>query len=276
MKVRTHRLLATPYIVWMAIFIIVPLLITLYYSFTTIDGGFSWENYQKFFDPIYLGVLWRSLKIAFVCTVFCLLIGYPLAMILTSSEFIRKKWLMFLCILPMWMNMLLRTYAWMTLLEKQGIINIILGWFGVEPIQMLYTSGAVYLGLIYNFLPFMILPIYSVMLKIDRGLIEAAEDLGANRFQVFRKVILPKSMPGVITGITMVFMPAVTTFVISRLLGGGQYTMIGNLIEKQFVESGNWYFGSAISILMMVLILLSMYIMKLTGGSKEDVGGGLF
>lgn len=274
-KTKTNSLLASPYIVWMAIFIIVPLLITVYYSFTTIDGGFTWENYQKFFDPIYLGVLWRSLKIAFVCTLFCLLIGYPLALILTSSDFVRRRYLMFLCILPMWMNMLLRTYAWMTLLEKKGIINIILGWLGFDPIQMLYTSGAVYVGLIYNFLPFMILPIYSVMLKIDHGLIEAAEDLGANRFQVFRKIILPKSMPGVITGITMVFMPAVTTFVISRLLGGGQYTLIGNLIEKQFVESGNWYFGSAISILMMLLILASMYIMKLTG-SKEDVGGGLF
>lgn len=275
MKTRTHRILATPYIIWMAIFIIVPLLIVIYYSLTTVDGGFTLENYKKFFDPTYLGVLWRSLKIAFFCTLGCLLIGYPLAMILTTSDFVRKKYLMFLCILPMWMNMLLRTYAWMTLLEKKGIINIFLGWFGVEPIQMLYTSGAVYLGLIYNFLPFMILPIYSVMVKMDRGLIEAAEDLGANRFQVFRKIILPKSMPGVITGITMVFMPAVTTFVISRLLGGGQYTLIGNLIEKQFVESGNWYFGSAISILMMILILISIYIMKLTG-SKDHVGGGLF
>lgn len=275
MKARTHRLLATPYIVWMAIFIIVPLLITVYYSFTTIDGGFTLENYQKFFDPIYLGVMWRSFKFALVCTVFCLLIGYPMALILTSSEFVRKRYLMLLCILPMWMNMLLRTYAWMTLLQKQGIINDFLGLFGFEPIQMLYTSGAVYLGLIYNFLPFMILPIYSVMTKIDRGLIEAAEDLGANRLQVFLKVILPKSMPGVVTGITMVFMPAVTTFVITKLLGGGQYTLIGNLIEKQFVETGDWYFGSAISILMMLLILASMFVMKFTGG-KDEVGGGMF
>ena len=275
MKAGTRRLLSTPYIIWMAIFIIVPLIIVIYYSFTNIEGGFTWENYQKFFDPIYLGVLWRSLKIAFFCTVWCLIIGYPLALILTTSDFVRKKYLMFLCILPMWMNMLLRTYAGMTLLEKKGIINIILGWVGFEPIQMLYTSGAVYLGLIYNFLPFMILPIYSVMVKMDHALIEAAEDLGANRFQVFLKIVLPKSMPGVMTGVTMVFMPAVTTFVISRLLGGGQYTLIGNLIEKQFVEAGNWYFGSAISILMMVLILISMYIMKLTG-SKDDVGGGMF
>lgn len=259
----------------MAIFIIVPLFIVIYYSLTTIDGGFTLENYKKFFDPIYLGVLWRSLKIAFFCTLWCLLLGYPLALILTTSDFVRKRYLIFLCILPMWMNMLLRTYAWMTLLQKNGIINTILGWFGVEPIQMLYTSGAVYVGLIYNFLPFMILPIYSVMVKMDRSLIEAAEDLGANRFQVFRKIIFPKSLPGVITGITMVFMPAVTTFVISRLLGGGQYTMIGNLIEKQFLESGNWYFGSAISILMMILILVSMYIMKILG-SKDSVGGGLF
>lgn len=275
MNQRTNRFLATPYLVWMAIFIIVPLFIVIYYSLTTIDGGFTLDNYKKFFDPIYLGVLWRSLKIAFFCTLWCLLLGYPLALILTTSDFVRKRYLIFLCILPMWMNMLLRTYAWMTLLQKNGILNTILGWFGVEPIQMLYTSGAVYVGLIYNFLPFMILPIYSVMVKMDRSLIEAAEDLGANRFQVFRKIIFPKSLPGVITGITMVFMPAVTTFVISRLLGGGQYTMIGNLIEKQFLESGNWYFGSAISILMMILILVSMYIMKLLG-SKDSVGGGLF
>ncbi len=275
MNKRTNRFLATPYLVWMVIFIIVPLFIVIYYSLTTIDGGFTLENYKKFFDPIYLGVLWRSLKIAFFCTLWCLLLGYPLALILTTSDFVRKRYLIFLCILPMWMNMLLRTYAWMTLLQKNGIINTILGWFGVEPIQMLYTSGAVYVGLIYNFLPFMILPIYSVMVKMDRSLIEAAEDLGANRFQVFRKIIFPKSLPGVITGITMVFMPAVTTFVISRLLGGGQYTMIGNLIEKQFLESGNWYFGSAISILMMILILVSMYIMKILG-SKDSVGGGLF
>ena len=275
MNKRTNRFLATPYLVWMAIFIIVPLFIVIYYSLTTIDGGFTLENYKKFFDPIYLGVLWRSLKIAFFCTLWCLLLGYPLALILTTSDFVRKRYLIFLCILPMWMNMLLRTYAWMTLLQKNGIINTILGWFGVEPIQMLYTSGAVYVGLIYNFLPFMILPIYSVMVKMDRSLIEAAEDLGANRFQVFRKIIFPKSLPGVITGITMVFMPAVTTFVISRLLGGGQYTMIGNLIEKQFLESGNWYFGSAISILMMILILVSIYIMKILG-SKDSVGGGLF
>ena len=259
----------------MAIFIIVPLFIVIYYSLTTIDGGLTLDNYKKFFDPIYLGVLWRSLKIAFFCTLWCLLLGYPLALILTTSDFVRKRYLIFLCILPMWMNMLLRTYAWMTLLQKNGILNTILGWFGVEPIQMLYTSGAVYVVLIYNFLPFMILPIYSVMVKMDRSLIEAAEDLGANRFQVFRKIIFPKSLPGVITGITMVFMPAVTTFVISRLLGGGQYTMIGNLIEKQFLESGNWYFGSAISILMMILILVSMYIMKILG-SKDSVGGGLF
>ena len=275
MNKRTNRFLATPYLVWMAIFIIVPLFIVIYYSLTTIDGGFTLENYKKFFDPIYLGVLWRSLKIAFFCTLWCLLLGYPLALILTTSDFVRKRYLIFLCILPMWMNMLLRTYAWMTLLQKNGLMNTILGWFGVEPIQMLYTSGAVYVGLIYNFLPFMILPIYSVMVKMDRSLIEAAEDLGANRFQVFRKIIFPKSLPGVITGITMVFMPAVTTFVISRLLGGGQYTMIGNLIEKQFLESGNWYFGSAISILMMILILVSMYIMKILG-SKDSVGGGLF
>ncbi len=268
------RWLPMPYMVWMAIFIIVPLLLIIYYSFSG-PNGFTLEYYEKFFSPVYLKVLWRSLVIAFGCTVGCLLIGYPLALILVSKNFIRKRYLMFLCILPMWMNMLLRTYAWMTILERQGILNTMLGFFGVEPIQMLYTSGAVYLGMIYNFLPFMILPIYSVMVKMDRGLLEAAEDLGANKFQVFRKIIFPKSLPGVVTGIVMVFMPAVTTFVISRLLGGGQYTLIGNLIEKQFVEVGNWGFGSAISVLMMALILFSMLFMR---GKEKDsgIGGGIF
>lgn len=271
---KKSKLLPLPYLIWMAIFILVPLALIIYYSLLK-DGQFSLANYQQFFEPVYLKVLWRSLKIAFICTAACLLIGYPLAMILSSKRFIRKRYLIFLCILPMWMNMLLRTYAWMTILERQGVLNSILGLFGVEPIQMLYTSGAVYLGMIYDFLPFMILPIYSVMVKLDRNLIEAAQDLGANRWQVFYKVILPKSMGGVISGITMVFMPAVSTFLISRLLGGGQYTLIGNLIEKQFVEVGNWGFGSAVSVLMMILILFSMLIMK-RFGKGESVGGGFF
>ena len=275
MKAPGHRIISPIYLVWMAIFILVPLALVIYYSLSTPDGGFSLANYTKFFDPSYLQILGRSLKIAFFTTIWCLLLGYPLALILTSSRFIRKTYLMFLCILPMWMNMLLRTYSWMILLEKSGPINSILGIFGLEPMQLLYTSGAVYAGMIYNFLPFMILPIYSVMTKMDHSLIEAAEDLGANRLQVFRRVILPKSLPGIMTGITMVFMPAVTSFVVSRLLGGGSYTMIGNLIEKEFIDFGDWYFGSAISVLMMVLILVSMFIMRKTGGEKY-VGGDFF
>jgi len=274
MKAPGHRIISPIYLLWMAIFIIVPLALVVYYSLCGADG-FSLENYTRFFDASYLTILGRSIKIAVVTTIGCLLLGYPLALILTNSRFIRKRYLMFLCILPMWMNMLLRTYSWMILLEKQGLINTFLGLFGFEPIQLLYTSGAVYAGMIYNFLPFMILPIYSVMTKMDHSLIEAAEDLGANRFQGFKRVILPKSLPGVMSGITMVFMPAVTSFVVSRLLGGGSFTMIGNLIEKEFIDFSDWYFGSAISVLMMLLILISMFIMRKTGGDKY-VGGGFF
>ena len=174
----------------------------------------------------------------------------------------------------MWMNFLLRTYAWMTLLERRGLINTFLSWLRLAPLNLLYTQEAVVLGMVYNFLPFMVLPIYSVLSKIDQQLIEAAEDLGADSVTVFRKIIFPLSLPGVISGITMVFMPAVTTFVISRLLGGGQFTLIGNLIEQQFLYVGDWNFGSAISMVMMLVILLSMGVMSRY--DKEHEGGGLW
>lgn len=178
-----------------------------------------------------------------------------------------------LFVIPMWMNFLLRTYAWLTLLGKNGIINSIVTLLGFEPLNLLYNDGAVLLGMVYNFLPFMVLPIYSVLAKIDKSLIEAAEDLGANRFQIFTKVILPLSVPGIITGITMVFMPAVSTFVISRLLGGGQYMLIGNLIEQQFLWVGDWHFGSAISIIMMIFILIAMAITSKFDVQKEGSSG---
>lgn len=269
------KFISVPYLVWLTAFIIVPLILVIYYSFGGDKGEFTLNNYITFFDPLYLGLLWTSVKMAFLTTVGCLILAYPLALILSSKAFVKKRYLIFLCVVPMWMNMLLRTYAWMTILAKQGILNQFLGLFGVEPIQFLYTNGAVLVGMIYNFLPFMILPIYSVMVKMDRSIIDAAEDLGANSFEVFKRVILPKSMAGIMTGIVMVFMPAITTFVISRLLGGGQYMLIGNLIEKQFIEVGNWGFGSAISVMMMLGILASMLL--LNGKDKEDsVGGGLF
>ncbi len=258
------KYLSYPYVVWLVIFITVPLLLVIYFAFTK-DGAFTFDNFAKFFQPVYLKVFWRSLKLAFFSTVGCLVIGYPVAAILASREFVRKKALLLLCVLPMWMNMLLRTYAWMTILEKNGVLNTILGFLGLGPYQFLYTSGAVIVGMIYNFLPFMILPIYSSLLKIDRSVIEAAEDLGANSPKVFRKIILPLSMPGVISGVVMVFMPALSTFLISRLLGGGQFTLMGNLVEQQFLTVMDWNFGSALSVIMMILILLSMAFMGKSG-----------
>mgnify|MGYP001949061616 FL=1 len=269
--------LSYPYIVWMAMFIVIPLFLIFYYALTieTEDGvRFTLEHFQRFMDPIYIAVLLRSIYLAIVSTAICFIIGYPLALILASKDFNRNRVLVLLIVIPMWMNFLLRTYAWMTLLENNGLINTFLSFLGLPTLQLQYNQGAVILGMVYNFLPFMVLPIYSVITKIDQSIIEAAEDLGANSFNVFKKIIFPLSLPGVISGITMVFMPAVTTFVISRLLGGGHFTLIGNLIEQQFVYTGDWNFGSAISIIMMILILLSMGIMSKYDKDRE--GGGLW
>lgn len=266
-----------PYIIWMLIFILVPLFLVLYYSVTvsTPTGTvFSLYNFQKFIQPVYLKVLVRSIILALVSTSICLLLGYPVAMILAGRDLKRRNLLILLFIIPMWMNFLLRTYAWMTLLERNGLINTILGYLGLPGLNILYTDTAVVLGMVYNFLPFMVLPIFSVMSKIDKSIVEAAEDLGSNPLTVFKRITLPLSMPGVVSGITMVFMPALTTFVISKLLGGSQYTLIGNLIEDQFMRVYDWNFGSTLSIVMMLLILISMGIMARF--DNEENGGGLF
>ena len=267
-----------PYIVWMGIFIVVPLLLIFYYGLTvsTADGvKFSLENLKEVTQPIYLSVMWNSIVLALYSTVICFILGYPLAVILASSRFVRKTSLLFLFILPMWMNMLLRTYSWMTILSKNGLLNSFLDWLNLPQTDILYTNTAVVLGMVYNFLPFMVLPIYSVLCKMDKYVIEAAEDLGANAFTVFRKIKLPLSMPGIISGVVMVFMPAVSTFLIPRLLGGGNNLLIGNLIERQFVFVGDWHFGSALSLVMMGLILISMLILMVYDPGHEK-GGGLF
>lgn len=263
-----------PYLIWMSIFIVIPSFLILFYAFTSKDEQgirFTMANFYRFMDPIFISVLFKSLGLALLSTFVCLVLGYPIALILASKEYSKKKVYALLFIIPMWMNFLLRTYAWMTLLEKNGVINGILSYFHLPLLNILYTNTAVVLGMVYNFLPFMILPIYTVMMKIDNRLVEAAQDLGANSMVVFRKVKLPLSMPGIMSGITMVFMPAVTTFVISKLLGGGQYTLIGNLIERQFLTVYDWNFGAAISIVMMIFILISIAIMS---KFDEDKGGG--
>ncbi|AGA69165.1 ABC-type spermidine/putrescine transport system, permease component I [Desulfitobacterium dichloroeliminans LMG P-21439] len=272
-----RKFLTTPYLLWMLIFTIVPLVLVVYFSvFESGPAGvrFTTEHIERVFEPIYLKVIMRSVGLAFISTLLCLLLGYPLAMILASKELKMRDFLIVLFVLPMWMNFLARTYAWMTLLENNGIINQILAALSLPALNILYTDKAVVLGMVYNFLPFMVLPIYSVLRKIDRSLIEAAEDLGATPTRTFFKVIFPLSLSGVASGIIMVFMPAVTTFVISRLLGGGQYMLIGNLIEQQFLTTGDWGFGSSLALILMIFLLLTMGIMAKT--DKDQEGGGLW
>lgn len=275
---KNKSILAYPYIIWSALFIAVPLILVLVFSFTVENGDkliFSLENYKRLINPIYLKVFLRSIVLAGSSTIICLLVGYPVAYIISKAHISKRNTLILLFILPMWMNFLLRTYAWVAILGKNGILNSFLGLFGIEPVTLLYTNFAILLGMVYNFLPFMVLPIYTSLSKMDNDLINAARDLGANSFQVFTKVIFPLSVPGVISGITMVFMPAVTTFAISRLLGGGKFMLLGDLIEQQFTVVGDWNFGSAISIFMMIVILISMAVMSRFEDDSDKEGGGL-
>lgn len=267
---------ASPYIVWSTLFIVIPLIIIVFFSFTqeTASGySFTLENFKRVLNSQYISVFKRSLILAFESTVLCLILGYPVAYLISKMKSNKRNILIMLFIVPMWMNFLLRTYAWLPILGKNGVINNFLSAIGLNTINILYTDAAVLLGMVYNFLPFMILPIYTVLIKMDNSLIDAAADLGANKRQIFTKVIFPLSMPGVITGITMVFMPAVSTFVISRLLGGGQYMLLGNLIETQFTTMGDWNFGSALAIFMMIIILISMAIMNKFEGTESMEGG---
>lgn len=279
MKYKKYSL---PYGLWLLVFIVIPLILVAYYAFTTGDSQdfstfqFSLENFKKFFTPIYTSVLIRSINLALVSTIVCLALGYPIAyMISKEKEKIRNLLILFF-VIPMWMNFLLRTYAWLSLLGKNGIINIIVTKLGFQPLNLLYNDNAVLLGMVYNFLPFMVLPIFSVLVKLDNKLVEAAEDLGANKITTFIKVIFPLSLPGVITGISMVFIPAVSTFVISSLLGGNKSNLIGNLIEQQFRYTGDWHFGSAMSIILMIFILITMIFSSKFDKEKEGDGGGLW
>ncbi|MGN2338452.1 ABC transporter permease [Clostridium cagae] len=277
MRKKSTSILAYPYFIWSALFIVIPLIIVLFFSFTTKTSSgysFSLENYNNLFNSQYLYIFKQSILLALESTVACLVIGYPASYIISKMNLSKRNFLMMLFILPMWMNFLLRTYAWVPVLGKTGLINLLLGKIGIGPISFLYNDGAVLLGMIYNFLPFMVLPIYTILIKMDQDLINAAHDLGANRFKVFTRVVLPLSMPGIISGITMVFMPAVSTFVISRLLGGGQYMLIGNVIEQQFTTMGDWNFGSAISTLMMIIILIFMGIASKFENDDSKEGGG--
>lgn len=261
------KYISAPYLVWMLIFIFAPLCLVVYFAFTDKSGNFTFSNLSRLsgYAPVFL----RSIILAAVATIWCLILAYPASYMLSRMKVSRQKVMLMIIILPMWMNFLLRTYAWMTLLERNGLINKFLGLFGIGPLNLINTNGAVVLGMIYNYLPFMIMPLYSTMVKIDHSLIEAAQDLGGNVFNVLTKVLIPLSMPGITTGITMVFVPSCSTFVISRMLGGDTAFMIGDLIDLQFL--GNSYdpnLGSAMSLVLMVLVLLCMSITN--GFADED------
>lgn len=263
----------------MLIFILAPMILIVYFAFSSTQGGLTFDNIiTAVTNEIYMQVLGRSVWIAFKATVICLLLGYPIAYILSTMKKRTAAILYVLFIVPMWMNFLLRTYAWQVLLDSNGIINSILSFFGLPTQQFLYTEGAVMLGTVYNFLPFMVLPIYSVLVKLDRSLVEAAADLGANPLLCFVKVVLPQSVPGIISGITMVFIPAITTFAISRLLGGGKFLLYGDLIENQFITLGQnaWPVGSALSFILLVLVLISMAIMRRAEHDAGEEGGMLW
>ena len=286
MKNKLHHA-ATPYVIWMALFVVAPIIMVVIYAFSSVDGGFTFENFAKM--GTYAVVFTRSFKLAAIATIICLLIGYPVSYMMSKEGQQFQKVAMILIMLPMWMNFLLRTYSWMTILENNGLLNQFFQNVGIidmynrigmklidgfEPIayfQMLNTQGAVILGMVYNYLPFMIMPIYSVIVKLDYNLIQAARDLGADGFNVFRRVILPLSLPGVISGITMVFVPSVSTFAISKMLGGGTEVLLGDLIEQQFLGGAyNPHLGAAISLVMMIIVVVCMVVMNRFGEGEEQ------
>ncbi|PXV85703.1 ABC-type spermidine/putrescine transport system permease subunit I [Lachnotalea glycerini] len=262
------KLLSAPYLLWAVSFIIIPLIMIFYYGLTDKSGGFTFSNILEISTSINVKALLLSLLLSLISTLICLLLAYPLAMILNNLNVNQNSFVVLIFILPMWMNFLLRTLAWQTLLEKTGVINNALAFFHLPSLNIINTPYAIVLGMVYNFLPFMVLPIYNILIKIDPNVINAARDLGANGLQTFCKVILPLSWPGVISGITMVFVPSLTTFVISDLLGGSKILLIGNVIEQKFTQANNWNVGSGLSLVLMIFILVSMAIL-----SKYDKDG---
>lgn len=263
------------YIPWAILFIVLPLLLVVFISFNgeevmSLESyRFSLEQYERFFQPMYLRIMWRSVNLAVVSTVVCLLLGYPAAYSISRMKPKTASTMILLFVIPMWMNFLLRTYAWITLLGRNGVINRLLGFIGLGPFDMMYNQGSILMGMIYNFLPFMVLPIYTILQKMDLSLIEAAKDLGANSRETFLKVIFPLSLPGVYSGILMCFIPALSTFVISSLLGGNKYYLVGNIIEQQFRLTGNWPFGAAIAVVLIVILLLMLFIVRLLESKNE-------
>lgn len=256
----TQKIINAPYILWSILFIVAPMIMVVYYAFTDRDGNWTLNNITALTS--YTETFGRSIWYAVIATLICLLIAYPLAYIMSRSSAGKQRTLMMLVMLPMWMNFLIRTYSWITILANTGIINTLLSKIGLGPFQLINTPGAVILGMVYNFVPYMILPIYSIMSKLDYRLVEAAEDLGCNGFSVLKRVIFPLSLPGVISGITMVFVPSVSTFYISQKLGGGKYLLVGDSIEMQFQSAYNYNLGASLSFVLMLMILVCMFIMN--------------
>lgn len=263
-------MLDKPYLIWSILFIIVPLIMVLYYALTDSSGAFTLKYIEAI--PNYTSTILLSILYGVFATVICFLIGYPLAYFISKSKLSAQSTMILLVMLPMWMNFLIRTYSLMTILGDSGIINSFLNFLGINSLKMINTGGAVLLGMVYNFLPFMVLPIYSVISKMDKSLIEAAQDLGSTRFQIFKKVILPLSLPGIISGITMVFVPCVSTFYITQKLGGGQVVLIGDVIETQFQNANNYNLGASLSFVLMILILICLGIMN-SFGADDNEGG---
>ena len=261
-----------PYVVWMGIFVVAPIIFVLIYAFTTSDGEMTLANFSDM--GRFLSVFLRSFWLALISTIICIVIGYPVAYILSREGLRLQRLMIMLIMLPMWMNFLLRTYAWMSILENTGLLNRLLAFIGLPTLSIINTSTAVVIGMVYNFLPFMILPIYSVIVKIDRSLYEAAQDLGANTRFLLRKLVIPMSLPGVLSGVMMVFVPAVSTFVITQLLGGGMILLLGDVIEMQFLGTAyNPHLGSAIALVMMLVVILFMYVMNRFGQGEERAVG---
>lgn len=261
--------LSCPFFLWAAAFIIIPLLFIVYYGLTDKSGAFTLENLMAIATAEHSKALFLSLGLSLLSTAICLLLAYPLALTLSGSRLGRSGFVIFLFILPMWMNFLLRTLAWVVLLDTNGVLDTILKFFGLHGIKIINTPAAIVFGMVYDFLPFMILPIYNVVSRIDVNVVNAARDLGANSFQTLYKVIFPLSIPGVVSGITMVFVPSLTTFVISTLLGGGKILLIGNVIEQEFMKGTSWHVGSGLSLVLMLFIIISMIL-----SSKYDNGEG--
>lgn len=252
--------LSAPYVLWSVVFILIPLGMIFYYGLTDKTGAFTLENITAIASAEHSKALWLSLLLSLISTVICFLLAYPLAMILANMKVNQHSFIILIFILPMWMNFLLRTLAWQTLLEKSGVINSVLSFFHLPSLNIINTPYAIILGMVYNFLPFMVLPLYNALAKIDENVVNAARDLGAGSVYTFFRIILPLTVPGIISGVTMVFVPALTTFVISTLLGGSKVLLIGNVIEQEFTQASNWHLGSGLSIVLMIFILLNMIV----------------